>query len=267
MKNLYPLFAALLFSFTLQGQMQEGQWAPPFTLTDINGNEHRLYDYLAAGKPVILDLAAAWCPPCWDEHQSMVLHQIWEEYGPEGTDEVMVLFVEADPNTTAEQLSGDIGPSQGNWIEGTPYPIIDVQDYLIPASYRLIAFPTILLICPDLQVKVPQLWHGLGSWTVDNIMNQVMSCDQEATRADDVILYAYEYNQEDCYSGNVSVELINGGTNPLTSAEITLKRNGQPFRTINWQGTLSLGQGEFVHFEDLELLPGENSFGQPPRRE
>ncbi|MBL7152322.1 MAG: redoxin domain-containing protein [Phycisphaerae bacterium] len=39
-----------------------GKETPDFTLTDINGKEHRLSDY--RGKDVIIVFWATWCPPC-----------------------------------------------------------------------------------------------------------------------------------------------------------------------------------------------------------
>jgi peroxiredoxin len=39
-----------------------GQKAPDFTLTDINGKQHKLSDY--RGKDVLIIFWATWCPPC-----------------------------------------------------------------------------------------------------------------------------------------------------------------------------------------------------------
>jgi peroxiredoxin len=39
-----------------------GKPAPDFTLSDINGNKHKLSDY--TGKDVLIVLWATWCPPC-----------------------------------------------------------------------------------------------------------------------------------------------------------------------------------------------------------
>jgi len=43
------------------------QRARDFALTDWDGNSLRFYDILAAGKPVILNFWASWCPACRNE--------------------------------------------------------------------------------------------------------------------------------------------------------------------------------------------------------
>ncbi len=120
--------------------------APDFTTTDINGNTHNLYDYLNAGKTVVLEISATWCSPCWSFHQNGALKDFYNDYGPAGSDEVMVLFVEGDPATTEAELYGPSANSQGDWVTGTPFPIIN--DDNIATLYNLAYFPTVYMICP-----------------------------------------------------------------------------------------------------------------------
>ena len=66
--------------------------APDFTVVDIQGNSYSLYaDILDQGKIAIVQIAATWCPPCWNLHEAGVLQQMHEAFGPDGTDQVRVL--------------------------------------------------------------------------------------------------------------------------------------------------------------------------------
>jgi peroxiredoxin len=51
---------AALFSFTANAQIQVGQPAPDFALTDINGRTHKLSDY--RGKVVVIEWVNSGCP-------------------------------------------------------------------------------------------------------------------------------------------------------------------------------------------------------------
>jgi hypothetical protein len=146
MKKITLFFALVFASFASNAQIAPGSVAPNFTVTDLNGNTHTLYDYTAAGKSVVLDISATWCGPCWNYHNTKALEDIYNAYGPAGSNEVVVLFVEGDGSTPVAALSGT-GNTQGNWVTGTSYPIIDSST--IASLYQIGYYPTVYRICPN----------------------------------------------------------------------------------------------------------------------
>ena len=135
----------------LQAQIAPGAIAPNIVATDINGNNWNLYDLLDQGKTVFLDVFATWCGPCWSYHNSGALDDFYNQYGPDGTNEIMAFMIEGDGSTTMADLQGTGGNTVGNWITGTPMPIIDNSG--IASDYQIRYFPTIFMICPDRIVR------------------------------------------------------------------------------------------------------------------
>lgn len=148
------LFAlSLLFCIGAAGQLPDGTVAPDFTLEDYDGTTHNLYGYLDAGKTVFVEIFAAHCPNCWNYHQTNRLKNMYNMYGPAGTDEILVLALEYDEGNTHNAFIGIGDPwiTQGNWLEGTPYPIFNVEgsDRSVFEEYNVTGYPVIYKICPD----------------------------------------------------------------------------------------------------------------------
>lgn len=150
-------FGLLSSSFSF-GQLPNGSIAPNFTLTDINGNSHTLYDYLDAGKTVYIDFFACHCPFCWNYHNSNALSNLYDQYGPNTpTDDVFVFAIEYDPNNGNNEFYGISGYTQGNWVAGTNYPQINPEGAArtsIIANYAVNYYPLIYAICPDRTITV-----------------------------------------------------------------------------------------------------------------
>ena len=66
-----------------------------YVAKDINGKEYDIDAILSSGKAILLDFSATWCIPCWALHQLGVLEKVHEMFGPDGTNQIEVLWVEA----------------------------------------------------------------------------------------------------------------------------------------------------------------------------
>jgi len=142
MKNNFVLFI-LSLAFTSSSFAQ----IPNFTLTDINGQEHTLYeDYLDNGMAVVINISAAWSPPDWQWHASGVLEDFYQNYGGNG---IQVFHIEADPVTEIGMLDGTDPNAIGDWISGTSYPIFNPDNDDLVTSWGLAFYPTTMIVCPD----------------------------------------------------------------------------------------------------------------------
>lgn len=174
-KTIFFLQLILLSISTLLAQLPANALAADFTVTDLNGNTHTLYDYLNQGKTVYIDFSASYCPSCWGYHNTHALKNLYEQHGPNGTasQDIMVLFVEIYAPSTDDNIKGIGGNTQGDWTAGTPYPIsnpvgqalIDIKNF-----YAVNYYPMIYAICPD---KTANL---IGTLSAENLYAHVATC-------------------------------------------------------------------------------------------
>ncbi len=175
-KNLLFLLVVIFRVSLSYGQLPDGSTAPDFTFTDINGNTQSLYTYLNAGKYVALDISATWCHPCWLYHETETMDSLYTLHDNPGDQTWKVLFLEGDGSTTLADLQGTGTSTQGDWVTGSLYPImnptgITLNDFL--TNYNNTAFPTLYLICPNKKIyqdtlnKFPRgslsAWHYVAS--------------------------------------------------------------------------------------------------------
>ena len=241
-KNLLIAIVALFSFNNAQAQLPDGSVAPDWTLIDLNGTSHNLYTYLDNGYTVFIDFSATWCGPCWGYHISGALENLYVDHGPAGmlnvspttTDDVMVFFIEGDESTLAA-LQGGAG-SQGDWITGTPYPILPTyagtNSTQVTSDYEIGYWPTVYKICPDRIVTE----CGQSS----NPYPLVSACPPPASDNNDARTFAYAGETLTC-EGNIVPEIMiqNYGIVNLTSLTIQVSVNGNVVSTTPWTGNLA----------------------------
>lgn len=171
MKKLFTLFAVVALAFQVDAQ-SFGQTAPDFTVEDIDGNEISLYaDILDLGIIAIVDVSATWCGPCWTLHESHVLQQLHEAYGPNGTNQLRVIYYEGDADTTIEDVQGTGGSTWGDWTAGTTYPIINESPLQLDMGlWAPLGFPTVNVIDPSDYTFVADPWNV---YTIEGQVNAI----------------------------------------------------------------------------------------------
>tara|TARA_B100001250_G_scaffold125539_2_gene106766 strand:- start:16654 stop:18114 length:1461 start_codon:yes stop_codon:yes gene_type:complete len=257
-KILLITFVTLFALNNSQAQLPDGSVAPDFTLTDLNGTTHNLYDLLNDGYTVFLDFSAVWCPPCWSYHTAGTLEHLYENHGPAGypnvsantTDDVMVFMIEGDENTVAN-LGGTGGNTQGDWITGTLYPIIctdgTVNNDDVTADYSIGYWPTIYMVCADrLTTEVGQS---------NDPYSQINVCPAPASENNDARTFGYSGETLTC-EGDLIPEIMiqNYGLTALTSLTIDVSVNGAAASTTPWTGNLSTYDTELITLNALTGL-------------
>jgi len=148
MKKICTLFFAMVLFATVQAQTPLTV-ASDFTAADVHGTSHTLFNYLNAGKYVLIDFFYTTCGPC--QTAAPQANASYENFGCNTGD---VIF-----------LGIDLGDSDAEVIAfdntyGAHYPCIsgDAGGSTICNTYGITAYPTFILIAPDKNIVVQDMW-------------------------------------------------------------------------------------------------------------
>ena len=254
--NLRTLLVTPALVAGLLTSAQNQNW----TVNDINGTPISIQDYLNAGKTVLVDISAHWCGPCWAWHTGGIMDKLYHEFGPEGTNDLVIIWVDGDAASSMALLNGGSG-SQGDWITGVDYPIIgpNGQGNILSDLYNITAYPTLFMHCPGsnagVEIARTSTWQSFFQSWRNGCMPPFTNGVNDAT------LLAGESGTL-CPGEHPTATLYNMGTTNLTSATVELLENGSPVQTVNWTGNLARWASATVTFDDVDVVGAQEFVGR-----
>ena len=162
MKKLFTLMLALAFGLGLHAQCHISQ-AVDFTATDCHGTQVHLFDILDSGQYVLIDFFFTTCGPCQQATPKVV-----ESYYLMGCNMHDVFYMEISPS--------DADAACQTWATnyGVEYPTIGTTGggNTICNNYQIEAYPTLILIAPDRNILIQDLWPISNAQTIVNALGQ-----------------------------------------------------------------------------------------------
>jgi thiol-disulfide isomerase/thioredoxin len=161
MKKLYTILAGLALSLTINAQTTLTN-AVDFTVTDLNGNSHNLFQILNSGKHVCIDFFFTTCGPC--QATAPYFEQTFTNYGCNTAD---IFFMSIDYGNTNAQCVSYVNTYMGgpsalpviSGVEGTGDAVV--------SAYGITAFPTYILIAPNQSIIETDMWPISSAATFD----------------------------------------------------------------------------------------------------
>ena len=156
MKKFTSLFLILLFSTVTIAQTNNynvGDIIDDFTVTDVYGIEHNLYEYADAGKHIYLDFFYDTCGPC--QTWQSTFSEFYDKYGCNDGDLVMISI---NNGTDSDEEVLLYGETYGGPFNLPPAVSADGGSGSVNSNFGVSAFPTFCLIGPDRTLLNRDIW-------------------------------------------------------------------------------------------------------------
>lgn len=176
--------------------------------------------------------------------------------GPNGTDEVRVIFYEADGNTNSADLNGTGSNTQGDWVTGVDYPIVDeASPSLSGANYWPLGYPTINVICPgDRKIKgdLFDVWNsGDPTGSLAAMIGVINSCPATTLSTDELTL------SETTVFPNPSNGEVSVMFNATTANDVTIEVTNLLGQVVYSEALTSVAGDNTVELSLTELNAGQ----------
>ena len=225
--------------------ISNGEVSPDFSKGDyLSSDVVHLYDYLDSGKTVFIFFFLYDEASGWAYHQSGVLQQLYDTYGPSGNNSIEIIACSDNPYW--DNLTGLGDGSQGNWTTDMPYHLINDGGI---DGFKLFGTVSVYRICPDrsmFEMGFPTQWA---------LQQSISQCALSSQAFDAKIMYSHLDTVAACplemRSGMAF--LSNMGTNVLTDVDIKVEANEQEVQSFHWQGNLPKYHVDTIFLDNIPL--------------
>lgn len=242
--------ATSLFASAQANNYPNGSTVANFTVTDINGVTHSLYDYTSQGQYVALDFFFTTCPPC--QSTARYFNQLHETYGCNSAELVCLTIDRGDSN------NGAVAAYENTY--GGPYahcPAISNEggSAAVKNAFGVNAYPTYCLIGPDNKMIHDDMWPIMSMQSFVNYLPAAIQPAACATSVPGINASRTISIHPSPSTGAVTIELDGMGSGNVTMELFDML--GQQVRTISLGGTTSgalrqnvdlsaLGNGQYL---------------------
>ncbi len=149
MKSLFT--SLIIFLFFISAKAQVGvEIAPDFSVKDVQSNTHHLYEYLDAGKYVVIDFFTTNCGPC--QTYASEISASYEYFGCNYSNVIYLGINWGSDNQSViafDELWGAIYPCVSG-LHGGGNGVVD--------NFEVLSYPTVIIIAPDRTILTNYIW-------------------------------------------------------------------------------------------------------------
>lgn len=259
MKYFFTLLFSLFIGLNLSAQLAPGSVAPNFALTDVDGQQHVLYDYLDQGKSVVLMVFAVSHQPSYI--LGAQLNDLNATYGPGGSDEAIFLALETDSGTNdALDNNGSVAaltPPNLPWNDFLEFPIINQTNSFATDFETESAYPYYMVVYPN---RITNPVESIGDLTpeIQALLQQAGDNSTIPAGTNNVSAVSYLGAETICGSIAPAFSVQNLGLGNLNSFDAAVTFNGTEIGSSSWSGNLGTFETAVVGFPLVDVAGSGN---------